>query len=208
MAIYSTFFLCDRETLPLLFPGWRPPRDVPVVREVKNPFTGEMTRVSSREPDWPDDASDTPLSDGYQLIRIEGNYEQYLEARLAPEIRGRPHWCTKGLMEDEMAELGAAAGVEPALDVALYAPPRVAATLAEMHRELVLQLAAADGRRLAEIASCWGGAMSMSDYVRTVPDDRTEGDPACAYEFGVIEAIAALARRASSDERLYLLMEA
>jgi cysteine-rich repeat protein len=57
MAIYTTFFLCRPEELPGGFPGWQPPLATPVRRELRNPFTGQVVVVESREPQWPEDAS-------------------------------------------------------------------------------------------------------------------------------------------------------
>lgn len=208
MAIYSTFFLCEPDALSCLFPAWRAPRAEPVVREVKNPFTGKVTQVTSREPDWPDGTSEEPFDREYQVIAIEGDYEEYLEARLPPGVRLQPHWCAKGLTKVELAPLGEATRIEPALDVALYAPPSFAATLDEIHPELVLDLAKADGARLREIAARWAATMSTPDYTHSASGERLEDDWPPAYALSILEPIVALARQASGDQRLYLLTEA
>jgi hypothetical protein len=86
MAIYSSFFLCDSTELPRLFRGWRPPRTEPVVRDVKNPYTGEVRQISTREPDWSDSDHESINLD-YRVVAIEGDYYQYLETRLPDEVR-------------------------------------------------------------------------------------------------------------------------
>lgn len=94
---------------------------------MKNPFTGKRTQVSTREPDWSDYDGDDTFEREYQVVAIEGDYGKYLEARLPAGVRAQPHWCPKGLTEVELAPLGEAGGIEPALTVALYAPPSSAA---------------------------------------------------------------------------------
>ena len=53
MAVYTTFFLCRPEELPGGFPVWRPPLAAPVRREFRNPLTGQVQVVETREPEWP-----------------------------------------------------------------------------------------------------------------------------------------------------------
>ena len=98
MAIYTTFFLCKREELSAGFPGWRLPLPKPVRREFKNPFTGTVAVMETREPEWPEEA-DEAFPPRYQVVAIEGSYKDYLENRLPPFVRENPHWATKAVTE-------------------------------------------------------------------------------------------------------------
>src|SRR4051794_39853795 len=100
MATYTTFFLCDPEELTSGFPGWRLPLAKPVTREVRNPFTGAVSVVESHEPEWPEEAGDEAERE-YQVVQIEGNYEDYLEGRLPRFVHSSPHWAAKGLTQVE-----------------------------------------------------------------------------------------------------------
>ena len=111
MAIYTTFFLCKPEELLGGFPGWRSPLVQPVRREFRNPFTGEVSVVETCEPEWPDEAN-AELDRGHQVVAVQGRYEDYLESRLPPFVRARPHWAAKGLTEVEVDPLLKAARVE------------------------------------------------------------------------------------------------
>jgi hypothetical protein len=86
MAIYTTFFLCKSKDLAKGFPGWRPPLAKPVRREIRNPFTGKLTVIETRAPEWPEDTSEWPERE-HQVAVIRGKYEDYLEGRLPPFVR-------------------------------------------------------------------------------------------------------------------------
>lgn len=208
MAIYSTFFLCDRDKLSGMFPSWRAPLAEPVVRELKNPFTGALTRVSSREPDWPDEAVENFHGQDYRVVSIQGDYRDYLEGRLPPGVRAQPHWATKGLTAIELSPLAEAAGTEPALDVALYAPPSFAATLDEVNPDLVLALGAADDQTLDSIAARWAATMSSPSYTHSVTGEKLEDGWSTADALEILRPLVALIGRASAEQRLYLLTEA
>ena len=109
MAIYTTFFLCQTETLSGGFPGWKLPLAAPVYRKFCNPFTGEESIVETREPDWPEEAA-SEIESEYQVASIAGRYEDYLESRLPPFVRSCPHWAAKNLTEVQLAPLFDAAG--------------------------------------------------------------------------------------------------
>ena len=51
MAIYTTYFISDEDSLSELFPNWQVPRAEPVEVERVNPFTGKKSRVKSWEPE-------------------------------------------------------------------------------------------------------------------------------------------------------------
>ena len=121
MAVYTTFFLCKPEELLGGFPGWRLPLAQPVRRELRNPFTGEVSMVETREPEWPEQA-EAELDRNYRVVNIEARYEDYLESRLLPFVRACPHWAAKGLTEVEVDPLLKAAGVAASLECAMYSP--------------------------------------------------------------------------------------
>lgn len=207
MAIYSTFFVCDPQKLSSLFPGWQPPLREPVVREFKNPFTGQVTRISTREPDWPDDIEDEP-QDTYQVPRsIPGSYEDYLEARLPETVRAQPHWCSKGLAQVELEPLGQATSVEPALETALYSPPSSGALLEELCRDLVSKLSASDDDALREVSKRWAAIMSDQAHSHSATGVRVLDGWSLDDAMEILRPLAALARNASNEQRLYLLIE-
>ena len=72
MAVYTTFFLCQPESLVDGFPGWRAPLEEPVQREIRIPFTGKLMVIQSREPEWPENTDEMPDLK-YQAITIEGS---------------------------------------------------------------------------------------------------------------------------------------
>ncbi len=131
MAIYTTFFLCTPGELLLGFPDWRLPLPQPVRRERRNPFTGELIIVESREPEWPGD-SDLEPPRNYQVATIEGRYEDYLERRLPEFVRACAHWAAKGLTEATVGPLLKAASVDGSWEFAIYSPPSSDATLQEL----------------------------------------------------------------------------
>src|SRR5579859_7027686 len=112
MAIYTTFFVCDPQQLVAGFPGWRLPLPKPVKRKFKNPFTGKMMTVETREPEWAEGEGADPMDREYQVVTIEGSYEDYLEGRLPSFVQRQPHWAAKGLTEIELGPLAEAVGVE------------------------------------------------------------------------------------------------
>jgi hypothetical protein len=82
VAIYTTFFLSDPQQLASGFPGWRAPLPKSVKRQFKNPFSGETSTVETQEPEWADSDGAELTDREYQVVSIEGNYEDYLEGRL------------------------------------------------------------------------------------------------------------------------------
>src|SRR5262245_26111796 len=118
MAIYTTFFLCTPEELPGGFPGWRLPLAESVRREVYNPFTGKLSVIETREPEWPDDDSEEPERE-YQVVAIQGSYKDYLEGRLPPFVRACPHWAAKGLTEVDLDPLIKAADMTASMEHAI-----------------------------------------------------------------------------------------
>src|SRR5262245_29535313 len=87
MAIYTTFFLSKPEELPRGFPGWRLPLQQPVRREFRNPFTGKVSIIETREPEWPDDA-DHEGNSGYG---VAFNRRAVRRLPRGPAATVRPH---------------------------------------------------------------------------------------------------------------------
>jgi hypothetical protein len=166
MAIYTTFFLCKPEDLPGGFPGWRLPLAKPVRREVRNPFTGEVAVVETREPEWLEEASEEPERE-YQVVTIAGRYEDYLEGRLPPFVRGCPHWAAKGLTEIELAPLLKAAGVAASMECAIYSPPSSGAVVQQFPQAFLARLSSLDQKAVAQR---WAAAMSSPEH--TLGDGR------------------------------------
>jgi hypothetical protein len=204
MAIYTTFFLCRPEELPGGFPGWRLPLARPVRRTFRNPFTGEESVVETREPEWPEEAGDGPERE-YQVVVVEGSYEDYLEDRLASFVRSCPHWAAKGLTEVELDPLLKAAGVEGSIEFAIYGPPSSGAVVQQLPAEFLAKLGSLDEK---VVATHWAAAMSTPEHTHSVrgvklSDGWTESE---AQE--ILKPLVSLARRASSGHQLYLITEA
>jgi hypothetical protein len=204
MAIYTTFFLCRPEELSGGFPGWRLPLAKPVRRKFRNPFTGEESVVETREPDWPEDAGALPERD-YQVVAIEGRYEDYLEGRLSPFVRSCPHRAAKGLTQVELDPLLEAAGVTGALECAIYSPPSSGALVQQFPAEFLVRLGSLDQKA---VAKRWAAAMSAPEYTHSVTGAKLSEGWEVSEARAILAPLVALARRASAGQQLYLLTEA
>jgi hypothetical protein len=207
MAIYTTFFLCKPEELPVGFPGWRLPLAKPVRRKVRNPFTGKMVVIESREPKWPKGAGDEPDRD-YQVVAIEGPYEDYLEDRLPPFVRGCSHWAAKGLTEVELKPFLESAGVDDRLEPAIYSPPSSSAMVQQLPTELLTKLGSLNQRGLRSVAKRWAAVMSTPEYTHSVSGIKISDGWTVSDAMEIVQPIVELARKAASGQRMYLLIEA
>src|SRR5262249_9736786 len=156
--------LCKPEELPGGFPGWRLPLAKPVRREFRNPFTGELSVVETHDPDWPEDAPEV-LGREYQVVEIEGSYEDYLESRLPPFVRACPHWAAKGLTEVELYPLLKTAGVAGSMECPIYSPPSSSAFVKQLPPEFLAKLGSLDQNALA---TRWAAAMSTPEHTHSV----------------------------------------
>jgi hypothetical protein len=208
MAIYSTFFVCGQQELSSGFPGWRPRLPKPVRRKVKNPFTGEMTTIETRTPEWSDEEESESLNRGYQIVVIEGNYEDYLEGRLRPFIRARPHWCAKGFTQVELNPLGQAVGIEPALEDALFSPPSSGALLQQLRPDLLSKLLALDKKGVKAIGEHWAATMSTPRYTHSVTGKKISAGWSAAEAMAILEPILEIAQQVTGQQGMYLLIEA
>lgn len=206
MAIYSTFFLCKPSDLIQNFPGWRLPLPAPVRRHVANPFTGQKSTIETREPEWPEE--DDVQEQDYQAVAIEGNYQEYLERRLPLSLQACPHWAAKNLTHVELGPLADALGEQPKFEDALYGPPSRGALLQELPGGMLSKLASLDQRGLEALSDSWAAGMSTDDYTRSVTGAKLNDGWATTEAMQALEPIAALAKRAAPDQRMYLLVEA
>lgn len=207
MAIYTTFFVCDPQELVAGFPGWRLPLPQPVMREFKNPFTGQMVTVETREPDWPEDEVTESMDREYQVVAIDGNYQDYLESRLPAFVQRRTHWASKGLTEVQLGPLARAVGVEEKLECPLYSPPSSNAVLQELPRELAPKLVSLDENGLKALAVKWAAEMSTPGHTHSVTGVKLNDGWSQSDAMEIIRPIVALARKASDGHRMYLLIE-
>jgi hypothetical protein len=203
MAVYTTLFLCRPEELTGGFPGWQLPLACPVRREFRDPFTGKTSVIETREPEWPDWDDGEP-DRGYHVVAIEGRYEDYLESRLPPFVRARPHWAGKGLTEVELAPLLKACDVEGSWEPAIYGPPSSGALVQQLPPEWLPRLDSLDQEA---VAGRWAMVMSSPEYTHSVSGEKlcegwTKGE---ALE--LLRPIVELGRKASFGQRLYLLIE-
>ncbi|HVX09740.1 MAG TPA: hypothetical protein VHC22_00925 [Pirellulales bacterium] len=186
MGIYTTFFVCTPPELAAAFPGWLPPLTTPVKRDTTKPFTGETTTVESREPEWTDD----PDTDSPDLDFVFSH----------------PHWDTKGLTEVELGPLADALGLEPKFEYPLYAPPSSHVYLVGLPTELVPKLVSLDANGLEAVAAKWAAAMSTPEYTHSVTGNKLNDGWTPSDAMGILHEFVTLARQASADQRLYLLI--
>ena len=144
MAGYSTLFTAEFECLPEGFPGWMLPLPEPVTRTFVHPLFREEVTVTTREPEWPGFVMEQWVPPHYAVVAIEGDYGAYLEARLPPFVRSRPHWCGKRFTSVELNPLIALA-TEPdikKLESAMFAHPSLGKALDVFPQGFVSLLAA------------------------------------------------------------------
>jgi hypothetical protein len=203
MAIYTTFFLCKPDELLGGFPGWRPPLAAPVRREFRNPFTGELSAVQTREPEWPDERE---VSDReYGVVETQGRYEDYLEGRIPAFIRSCPHWAAKGLTEIELGPLCEATGVGSEFVSPIYGPPSSGAVVQQLPTGLLAKLAALDLKALAKQRAA---TMSTPERTHSVSGVKLSDGWSAADASAILKPLVALARQATAGQQLYLLVEA
>jgi len=207
MAIYSTFFISKPHELSDGFPGWRLPLPESVKREIINPFTKEMVVIETRAPEWPEGEIASTFPDPYRVIRIEGNYVDYLGGRWSPFVRERPHWCAKGLTGIELGALGRIWSPEPLLEFALYSRLSVGATLQQFRTEFILNLALLDGSETEAVAGRWAALMSTPEYTHSVAGQKIKDGWRVEDAMGILGPLVALAKQCSTEERAYLLIE-
>jgi len=205
--MYTTFFVCKPQELAEGFPGWRLPLPQPVRREFKNPFTGKVSTIETREPEWQDEG-DQAFDRDYQAVAIEGSYEDYLERRLPPFVHTLPHWAAKSLTEVELSPLAQAVGVAPRFECPLYGPPASGAVLQELSPDMLSKLALLDERGVDAAAEKWAATMSTPEYTRSMTGSNIKDGWTASEAMEILRPIVALARQAGAGQRMYLLIEA
>jgi hypothetical protein len=204
MAIYTTFFLGRPDELPGGFPGWQIPLAKAVRREVRNPFTGKLSVVESREPEWPDHAGDETDLEA-RVVEIDGNYADYLEGRLPPFVRTCAHWAVKGLTEVELIPLVKAAGAAVTLECAMYSPPSSGAILQKLPSDFLAKLGSADQKALA---TKWAAAMSAPEHTHSVAGVKLSDGWTADEALETLQPLVTLAKKATPGQQMYLLTEA
>lgn len=189
------------------FPGWRPPLPQPVRREFKNPFTGEVSIIETREPEFINEGDEAPERH-YSVTAIEGSYEEYLESRLPPFVRAHPHWAAKGLTEIELSPLAAALGVEPNLECALYGPPSIGALVLQLSPDMLSKLSELDRRGVETVAKRWATMRSSPEYTHSVTGVKLSDGWKASDAMELLLPAVALARQAAGEKQMYLLIEA
>jgi hypothetical protein len=202
MAIYTTFFICEPAVLLQEFPGWRPPLDVPIRREICNPFTGETITVESRAPEWPDEEDIADLD--FHAVEIQGSYDDYLEGRLSTFIRNCPHWASKGLTPVELHPLLDLLDVKDRIESALYSPPASGNVLEEIPLEFVAKLSSLD---VSAIAERWAAEISTPEHTHSVTGTKISDGWKASEATEILRSLIAISCQATANQRMYLLTE-
>lgn len=93
MQLVCEWFTASPTSVPAAFPGWLPPRDAPVHRQLTNPFTDELMfdlsgapiMVDTFFPDGPFDSFECPTLSGFSPVNLwpVGSHEiSYLRSPL------------------------------------------------------------------------------------------------------------------------------
>jgi hypothetical protein len=208
MALYSTFFLCEPERLAKGFPDWLPPLPKPVRRKVKNPFTGQPMTIETTAPEWPRDSGAENTATEFSIVAGKGRYEDYLEDRLPAFVRRQPHWCSKGIMNLELDELGETFELKPAVEDALFSPPSWGgAQVWHVRPELLTALLALGDEELEARARRWAEAMSTPNHTHTVSGDKISDGWKPSDALRILQPLITLARKAAQGQALYLIIE-
>jgi hypothetical protein len=202
MAIYATFFLCEPTELKVGFPDWRAPLETPIRRETRNPFTGELMIVETREPEWP--KLDYVPEFNFQAVEIEDSYEDYLEGRLRPFVRAHPHWAAKGLTPVELHPLLELLDVRDRIDSAMYSPPSSGDVLEELPQAFMAKLPSLNA---ATIAERWAKALSTPEHTHSVTGIKLSDGWTSSETAAILNPLVALGRQATPEQRMYLLTE-
>lgn len=203
MAVYSTFFVAAPDALPRGFPGWKPPLDKPERRTVSN-YLGETQTIETQEPLWEDDEPDEDSEPEFGVVAIEGDYGEYLEARLPALVRGVPHWCSKGLTDIEINPLGELTDGNPDLEDCLFAHPSRSAHLLVFRTSVVEKIL----QPPSQLAEQWAARMSTPEYTHSAEgNNRIDEDWSVDDALFILERLADLVKRSTRGTPLYLLLE-
>jgi hypothetical protein len=203
VAVYSTFFVAAPEALLSGFPGWKLPLDKPVKREITD-FFGEQRTIETREPLWEDIVPGEEPVPEYGVVAIEGDYAAYLEAPLPAFVRKSAHWCSKGITNVELDPLGELTDGKPALEEGLFAHPSRSGNIMVFRPSIVSEILKAP----QSLAEKWAARMSTPEYTHSADgSNRLQDDWSVDDALSILTPLADLAKKASSGQRLYLLLE-
>jgi len=203
VAVYSTFFVAAPESLLAGFPGWKPPLDKPVQREVTDIF-GDREVIETRAPLWDDVEQGEPSAPEYGVVAVEGDYAAYLKARLPLFVRNAPHWCSKGITNVELDSLGKLVDGNPALVDAIFARPSRSAHLQSIRESIVEAIL----KSPQELAKKWAARMSTPAYTHSADGStRLQADWSVDDALSILRPLGDLAKKAISGQRMYLLLE-
>jgi len=198
MAIYTTFFVMSATALTHAFPDWKPPLPEPESRVVTT-FLGTRT-IQTREPRF--ESSTAPASAPKSKV-VQGDYADYLEARLPENVAKAPHWASKGLTSVELDPLGVLVDGKPALQEALFSPPSQGCIIYEIRKELLHAVAATPD----EYARKWAVKMSTPEFTHSQTGVRVSPDWTTEDASRIIKQLVRLTPTVANDASLYLLIE-
>jgi hypothetical protein len=207
MEIYTTFFLCEPAALSGGFPDWRPPLAEPVRHEVRDPFTDELMVVESRVPVWPVESEDAGrwLEPAYEVVTVEGSYDDYLEDRLPPFVRNCPHWIAQGLTDIELAPLLELVDLPVSMEQPIYAPPWYGEMLQQLPAGFLARLLSLDQQ---DVARRWAAAMSAPEDADSAPGQVLSDAWTASDALELLQRLIDLAKKADAAHQMYLLTEA
>jgi hypothetical protein len=209
MAIYCTFFVCKPQELTEGFPGWLPPLPHPVKREFRNPMTKQVSVIETRRPEWPREDAPSPIPPRYKVAAIQGSYQEYLEGRQQPFVRGKPHWCAKELTETELTPLGEIFGLNSVMEPEppLYNRPSSGAFLEQCRAEFVAKLISLDEQATTAVAKSWATSMSSPEFTHSASGNKISDGWTESQATKILLPLAALAKRAEPGMTMFLLVE-
>jgi len=109
------------------------------------------------------------------------------------------------LTDIEVEPLLSAIGANAQLESPIYAPPSLGAVLREFPPDFIYKLI---GSNQAQIAQRWAAEMSSPQHTHSVTGNKLSDGWTTDEASQLLTPIVSLAREASPDERMYLLIEA
>jgi hypothetical protein len=180
MSILTDYFIADPQQLAIVFAGWLTVVNEPVVREVKNPFTGQTQRVK----EWP---PGKPVSDD--------------EPAHSPDLSNLPHVQLKNIDQVKIATLNnilTSTPVRDALDAflkpVLVHPKNEDIGLNKLPKQLTAALRSLSDDAAEITAKKWQQTEEMQS------DQFTSND--CK---DVLRSLRGLAQSCKASQRMYLL---
>ena len=202
----TTFFVCTAAELRRGFPGWLPPLPKPVRRRMKM-GNGKVLEIETQDPLWPADHV-VPDPEYCSASGAEG-YDDFLSARLRPFIRACPHWIARDLQDSEVNPLSAVLGVEAPMKRVLFGPPASWGCVDQLPSESLSRLSGLDRQGLEDAARRWAAVMSSPKNTQPLIMDVKMTDGWTVREAReLLGPLAALARRAKGEQKIYLLVDA